>query len=168
LASLLLRCDLAAGQHVLIHGAAGGVGLFAVQIAKWKGARVTATASAHNHDFVRGLGADEVIDYRTTRFEDAVGKVDAVFDTVGGETLARSRVVLKDGGKLVTIAAGEERPGTAEFFIVEPNREQLIEVGRLIDRNVIRPIVDGVFRLDEARAAYQYKPRRGKAVIRID
>ena len=96
---------------MLIHGAAGGVGTFAVQLARWRGARVTATASAANLDFVRSLGADEVIDYRATRFEDAVGGVDAVFDTVGGETLARSRAVLKEGGKLVTIAASEERPG---------------------------------------------------------
>ena len=165
---LFARCGLAAGQHVLIHGAAGAVGLFAVQLAKWKGARVTATASAHNRDAVLGLGADEVIDYRVTRFEDAVGKIDAVFDTVGGETLARSRAVLKDGGKVVTIAASEERPGAPEFFIVEPDQEQLTEVARLIDRDVIHPVVDGVFRLDDARAAYGYKPRHGKAVIRID
>src|SRR5438270_5034995 len=106
----------------MIHGAAGAVGLFAVQLAKWKGARVTATASAHNRDFVLGLGADAVIDYRATRFEDAVGGVDAVFDTVGGDTLTRSRTVLNDGGKLVTIAASEEHSAAPEFCIVEPDR----------------------------------------------
>src|SRR5262249_26071024 len=79
-----------AGQHVLIHGAAGGVGTFAVQLAHWRGARVTSTAAAGNLDFVRGPGADEVIDYRAERFEERVRGVDAVFDTVGGDTLRRS------------------------------------------------------------------------------
>src|SRR5206468_1022255 len=87
---LVERAGLAAGQRVLIHGAAGGVGTFAVQLARWRGARVTGTASAANLDFVRRLGADEVIDYRTERFEDVVRDVDVVFDTVGGETLERS------------------------------------------------------------------------------
>ena len=87
---LFERAGLAAGQRVLIHGAAGGVGTFAVQLARWRGARVTATASAANLDFVRSLGADEVIDYRAERFEDVVRDVDVVFDTVGGETLERS------------------------------------------------------------------------------
>jgi NADPH:quinone reductase-like Zn-dependent oxidoreductase len=102
---LVERAGLAAGQRVLIHGAAGGVGTFAVQLARWRGARVTGTASAANLDFVRGLGADEVIDYRAERFEDVVRDVDVVFDTVGGETLERSWGVLKPGGRLVTVAA---------------------------------------------------------------
>ncbi len=165
---LIGRCNLSAGQHVLIHGAAGGVGLFAVQIARWRGARVTATASAHNLDFVRILGADEVVDYRASRFELVVLKADVVFDTVGGETLVRSRDVLKPEGRLVTIAAGEERPGNAEFFIVEPDRGQLIEVAGLIDRNVLRAFVDGRFTLGDPRAAYGHKPRHGKAVFQID
>src|ERR1700757_5223209 len=105
---LVERAGLAAGQRVLIHGAAGGVGTFAVQLARWRGARVTATASSANLDFVRSLGADEVIDYRTERFEDLVRDMDAVFDGVGGETLERSWGVLKDGGKLVTVAAQSE------------------------------------------------------------
>ena len=131
------RAGLAAGQRVLIHGAAGGVGIFAVQLARWRGARVTATASAANLDFVRGLGADEVIDYRAERFEDVVRDVDVVFDTVGGETLERSWGVLKPGGRLVTIAASGERTTDerirAAFFIVEPSRTQLAEIARLID-----------------------------------
>jgi NADPH:quinone reductase-like Zn-dependent oxidoreductase len=167
---LFVRCGLSAGQHVLIHGGAGAVGGFAVQLARWTGARVTATASAHNSDFVRGLGADEVLDYRTTRFEDVVAGADAVFDTVGGETLARSWGVLKPGGRLVTIAASEE--GAADertlgaFFIVEANRSQLAEVARLIDGGALRPVVDKVFALAEAPAGYRHKPRRGKAVLR--
>src|SRR6516162_1915119 len=92
---LFERARLTAGQHVLIHGAAGGVGGFAVQLASWRGAQVTATAGAGNFDFVRGLGADEVIDYRAERFEERVRDVDAVFDTVGGDTLRRSWGVLR-------------------------------------------------------------------------
>jgi NADPH:quinone reductase-like Zn-dependent oxidoreductase len=99
---LFERARLVAGQRVLIHRAAGGVGVFAVQIARRRGAQVTATAGVGNLDFVRGLGADEVIDYRTERFEERVRGVDAVFDTVGGDTLRRSLGVLKPGGRLVT------------------------------------------------------------------
>ena len=95
---LIERAGLAAGQRVLIHGAAGGVGTFAVQLARWRGARVTATASSANLDFVRSLGAEKVIDYRAERFEEMVRQVDVVFDTVGGETLERSWSVLKPGG----------------------------------------------------------------------
>src|ERR1041385_6791993 len=99
---LVERAGLAAGQRVLIHGAAGGVGTFAVQLARWRGARVIATASATNLDFVRALGADQVIDYHKTRFEDVICDVDVVFDPVGGETLDRSWKVLKPTGKIVT------------------------------------------------------------------
>src|SRR5262245_12229065 len=107
---LVERASLAAGQRVLIHGAAGVVGTFAVQLARWRGAQVIGTASAANLDFVRSLGAHEVIDYRAERFEDVARDVDVVFDTVGGETLERSWGVLKPGGRLVTIAAsGEQR-----------------------------------------------------------
>lgn len=167
---LIERCGCQPGQRVLVHGGSGAVGGFAVQLAKWRGAHVTATASAHSLEAVRTLGADRVIDYRAGRFEDAVRDVDAVFDTVGGDTLARSWGVLKAGGRLVTIATSEE--GTADdrtraaFFIVAADRGQLTEVARLIDAGHLRPAVDGVFPLAEARAAYEYKPRHGKAVLR--
>ncbi len=168
---LMERGRLVAGQRVLIHGAAGGVGVFAVQLARWRGARVTGTASAANLDFVGGLGADEVIDYRAKRFEDVVRDVDVVFDTVGGETLERSWGVLKSGGTLVTIAASGERAAdertNAAFFIVEPSRVQLEEIARLIDGGTIRPILGNVFPLAEARQAYQHKPARGKAVLQV-
>ncbi len=169
---LIERCGITSGQRVLIHGGSGAVGGFAVQLAKWRGAHVIATASTHNMEHVGALGADEVIDYRTARFEDVVRDVDAVFDTVGGETLARSWSVLKTGGKLVTIAtAGEvardERTQKA-FFIVDANRAQLTEIARLIDEGALRPELDGIFPLSEARAAYDYKPRHGKTVLIID
>ena len=95
---VLDKLELQAGQTVLIHAAAGGVGHFAVQLAKARGARVIATASAKNRDFVLGLGADEVIDYRAYPFEEQVSGVDAVFDAVGGDTFTRSFGVVKPGG----------------------------------------------------------------------
>jgi len=166
---LVERGSLVAGQRVLIHGASGSVGNFAVQLAHRRGAHVTGTASAANIDFVRGLGADQVIDYRAERFEDVVRDVDVVFDTVGGDTLERSWGVLKPGGKLITVAASVERTSDARereaFFIVRPDREQLNEIGRLIDAGQLRPVVDRVFPLAEARQAYQHKPVRGKVVL---
>jgi NADPH:quinone reductase-like Zn-dependent oxidoreductase len=168
---LIERCALVAGQRVLIHGAAGGVGSFAVQLARWRGACVTGTASRTNLEFVRGLGAVEAIDYQATRFEDVVRDVDVVFDTVGGETLERSWGVLRPGGKLVTIAASAERTTDerirAAFFIVEPSRSQLEEITWLVESGAIRPIVDSVFPLAEARQAYQHKPARGKTVLQV-
>lgn len=168
---LIERAGLRAGQTVLIHGASGAVGLFAVQLACRRGARVIATASTGNLDFVRELGASDVIDYRATRFDEMVREVDVVFDTVGGETLARSWDVLKPGGKLVTIAASEEQAHDprvrAAFFIVEPRRAQLEDVARLIDAGALRPVVGAVFPLVQVRAAYEHKPPRGKVVLRV-
>ena len=168
---LFERARLAAGQQVLVHGAAGGVGSFAVQLARWRGARVIATAAAHNLDFVRSLGADEVIDYRAERFEDVVRDVDVVFDTVGGETLERSWGVLRRGGRMVTIAVSGERTTDervrAAYFIVEPSRTQLAEVARLIDAGALRPVVGAEFPLADALLAYRHKPARGKVVMRV-
>lgn len=168
---LIDRGGLMTGQRVLIHGAAGGVGTFAVQLARLCGAWVMATASAANLDFVRALGADEVIDYRAVRFEDVAREVDVVFDTVGGETLERSWGLLKPGGRLVTVAASGEQTNDerirAAYFIVEPSRTQLVEIARLIDEGTLRPVVGAVFPLDEARRAYSYKPERGKIVLSV-
>jgi len=170
------KAPLQKGQRVLIHGGAGGVGIFAVQLANWIGARVIATGSARNHDFLGELGAHEVVDYNTTRFEDAVQDADVVLDTVGGETLDRSWSVLKRGGTLVSIV----QPVDAEkakaagvrglFFIVQPNRTQLMEIGKLIDSGRMRTHVDKVFPLGEARRAIEYGLRghaRGKIVLRV-
>jgi NADPH:quinone reductase-like Zn-dependent oxidoreductase len=166
---LIERGGLMPAERVLIHGAAGGVGSFAVQIARWRGASVTGTASRANLDLVRELGAVEVIDYQTTRFEDVVRDFDLVFDTVGGETLTRSWGVLKPGGRLVTIVSSGEQAfderTRAAFFIVEPNRSQLQEIAWLIDSGAIRPIVGSVFPLAETRQAYQHKPGHGKTVL---
>ncbi|HEY1377315.1 MAG TPA: NADP-dependent oxidoreductase [Gemmataceae bacterium] len=165
------RAALRAGERVLVHGGAGAVGVFAVQLARWRGAEVIATASAANLEFVRGLGADRVIDYRAERFEDPARGVDVVFDTVGGETLERSWGVLGPGGRLVTIAASEERAADERtrraFFIVEPSREQLAEIARLIDGGSVRSVVGAVFPFADANQAYQHKPDRGKTVLGV-
>jgi NADPH:quinone reductase-like Zn-dependent oxidoreductase len=122
-------------------------------------------------DFVEGLGAHEVIDYRKTPFEDTVRDVEVVLDTVGGETRDRSWDVLAKGGQLVTVAADAEglkqQRVRDAFFIVEPNRDQLLEIARLIDTAVIRPIVGAVFSMENFRQAYEQKPVRGKNVLRI-
>src|SRR5580704_12697634 len=134
------------GQHVLVHGGAGGVGIYAVQLAARHGARVTATASARNQAFVTGLGAADVLDY-TGRFEDHVHDVDVIIDPVGGSTTARSWPLLRSGGILVAIA---EEPDLAAagrddvrsvFFVVEPNGGQLRELATLIDHKQLRPVV---------------------------
>ena len=169
---LVERAKLARGERVLIHGAAGSVGLFAVQLARGIGAYVIATASEHNVEFARGLGADEVIDYRARPFEDAATGVDVVFDTVGGDTLARSWPILRPGGRMVTIAADAEHTSEQRvkdaFFIVEPNREQLSRIARMIDAGELRPVVGAAFPLAEARRAYAHKPVRGKVVLVVD
>ena len=169
---LIERAGLTAGQRVLIHGASGAVGTFAVQLARWRG------AARDRHGFGEQSGArarlsapTEAIDYRAVRFDDVVRDVDVVFDTVGGETLARSWGVLKSGGKLISIAASEEQsrePRVRDaFFIVEAHRTQLEEVARLIDAGELRPIVGAVFPLARAQEAYELKLRRGKAVLRV-
>ena len=169
--ALVDRGRLSEGERVLIHGAAGGVGSFAVQLARYKNAHVIATVSAANANFVTALGADEVVDYRTTPFETVVHDVDVVLDTVGAETRDRSWGLLRKGGRLVTIAADAERISDPRvrnaFFIVEPNRVQLIEISRLIDAGVIRPVVGAVFPMEDVRHAYEQKPQRGKHVLYI-
>jgi NADPH:quinone reductase-like Zn-dependent oxidoreductase len=175
--ALFEHASLVAGQTVLIHGAAGGVGVFAVQLAHWAGAQVIATASARNRDFLHELGANEVIDYTTTRFEEVVQDVDLVFDTVGGDTLQRSWQVIKRGGVLVNIVSPPPSFENAKalgihpfWFVVEPNREELIQIGTLIDAGHLRPIIDTVFPLSQARQAYEQGARghtRGKIVLRV-
>ncbi len=159
---------LTTGQRVLVHGAAGGVGSFAVQLARHRGAHVIGTASSSGVETVRELGADEVVDNTTARFEEAVEPVDLVFDTAGGEVLERSPAVLREGGRLVSVA--EEPAADGVYFIVEPNRGQLVEIGRLADQGELRPLVDSVFPLAEARAAFErsMQPgKRGKVVLRV-
>jgi len=162
-------------QHVLVHGGAGGVGCYAVQLAAIGGARVTATASVRDARFVTGLGASEVLDY-TGRFEDQVHDVDVVIDPVGGQTLARCWTVLRPGGILIAIAeppAGSH--GTRDdvrslYFTVEPSGQQLHELTRLLDTGQIRPVVSQVLELQDLASAFRGRPARhgpGKIVIDV-
>ena len=171
---LFIRCKLNAGERVLIHGGAGGVGVFAVQLAKWRGAHVIATASSRNLDFVRDLGADEVIDYRSTPFDKLAQEIDVVFDAVGGETLARSWELLRSGGRLATVAAQSEslkEPRASEaFFIVEPSQEELTEIAALLNAENLRAFSEAVLPLDQVREAYDLAQRgghRGKVIVQI-
>lgn len=169
------RARLQRGEHVLVHGGAGAVGIFAIQLARLRGAHVTATVSARNLEFISTLGAEQVVDYGAVRFEEMVSGIDIVFDTVGGETLERSWSVLKPGGRMITIAANAE--GTTNdrvkqaFFIVEPNRDQLTQVGNLLEAGDIHPVVDAVLPLAQASSAYtgEVKQRlgRGKMVVSV-
>lgn len=169
------RARLQAGEHVLVHGGAGSVGIFAIQLARFGGARVTATASGRNLDFVTGLGADEVIDYRAVHFEKELSGIDVVFDTVGGDTLQRSWGVLKPGGRMVTVAAKSETATDSRvkqaFFIVEPNQEKLIRIGELLESGNLHPVVDSVIPLIQASAAFTGDVRgrrgRGKVVVTV-
>ena len=171
---LLDRARLQPGERVLIHGAAGAVGSFAVQLAHRNGARAIATASQRDADFVKELGAEEVIDYRTSSFEESAAGVDVVFDTVGGDVLRRSWSVLRPGGRMVTIASSAESAMDARtkaaFFIVEPNQKQLSIVADLLDRGELRTVVDAAIPLVRAKEAFaDSRPgrHRGKVVVTI-
>ncbi|MGB0035630.1 MAG: NADP-dependent oxidoreductase [Candidatus Acidiferrales bacterium] len=164
------------GTRVLIHGGAGGVGAYAVQLASWKGAEVIATGSAASHDFLGELGAMDVIDYSKERFENKALDADVVLDTIGGETLERSWGVLRRGGTLVSIVDDVSAARAAElsvkgvFFIVKPNRTQLMEIGRLLDDGRLRAFVDSVWPIEQARAAFERGlsgHAHGKIVLRV-
>lgn len=163
--------ELAPGQRVLVHGGAGGVGTFAVQLARWRGARVVATSSARDAEIVRELGAEDVIDYRAQRFEEVVDNLDLVFDTVGGDTWERSWGVLRPGGGLVSIAVprppDREAPDgrRAIWFVVKPDRGQLTEIAGLVDDGRIRPIISEILPLARGREAYGSTARRGPGKV---
>jgi NADPH:quinone reductase-like Zn-dependent oxidoreductase len=169
------RANLRAGERVLVHGGAGAVGSFAIQLARIHEAQVTATASTGNLAFVSALGADRVIDYRAVRFEEISAQMDVVFDTVGGETLQRSWEMLRRNGRMVTIAADSETTADERvkraFFIVEPNREQLTRIGQMLDTGELCTVIDAVVPLAQASAAYSGEVRRrngrGKVVIAV-
>ncbi|MGE5204634.1 MAG: NADP-dependent oxidoreductase [Chlamydiota bacterium] len=170
------HAGLEKGQTVLIHGAAGGVGTYAVQLARWRGARVTATAAARDTATLRQLGAEEVIDYKTERFEDRAGKMDVVFDAIGGETRTRSWPVLRPGGTLVTLPGPipEEETKRHEargvFFIVEPSRSQLTAIGQLIEEGKVRVLLSQILPLERAREAFDLGAgarQPGKIVLRV-
>ncbi len=168
--------SLGPGQTILIHGAGGGVGTFAVQFALERGARVLGTASGGKIELLRQMGVSEAIDYTTTRFEDVAHDVDVVMDNIGGEVTERSWGVLKPGGILVT-PAGQPDPAVAAAhgvrgvaLMTQPNAEQLAEIARLMDAGTVKSVVSEVFPLSEARRAHELLEgghTRGKLVLRV-
>jgi NADPH:quinone reductase-like Zn-dependent oxidoreductase len=174
--ALIELANLTNGQTVLIHGAAGGVGHVAVQIAKWRGAKVIGTASG-NLDFLRELDVDQAVDYATTPFENAVGHVDVVLDTIGGDTQQRSWKVLKPGGMLVsTIQAPSQEMATAHgvrqamVFSMPPIGKVLTEVATLVDSGQIKPHISAVLPLEEVARAHEMiesRHTRGKIVLQV-
>ncbi|HMC27330.1 MAG TPA: NADP-dependent oxidoreductase, partial [Verrucomicrobiae bacterium] len=174
--ALVEKAGLSAGQTVLIHGGSGGVGTFAVQIAKARGAKVIATASTANQDLLKELGVDQSIDYTTTKFEDVVKDVDVVLNAVRGDTLGRSYSVVKKGGIIVSIT-GQPDPGELQKHGIRgaglgahPDAKVLEELAKLIDAGKITPIVSAVVPLaDVAKAHEQIASRhtRGKIVLKI-
>jgi NADPH:quinone reductase-like Zn-dependent oxidoreductase len=166
--------QLQPGQRVLIHGGSGGVGHFAVQFAKAKGAEVFASGSKNSVEFIRSLGADRVIDYTSERFEDICSDIDLVIDLIGGETQQRSWAVLRPGGTLVS-TLGEpqrDRPQAegkrAIAFMAQPNGEQLKEIAALIAAGKVRPALQKTFPLAQAAEAQRYLEQghvRGKVVL---
>ena len=174
--ALFDKGKLEKGQTVLIHAGAGGVGTMAVQLAKWKGARVIATASEANHAFLRELGADETIDYSTENFWEKVKDVDVVLDPIGGETQERSYEVLKRGGRLVSIIQppsqekAREHGVEATIFLVQPSAEQLGEIGKLLAEGKVRPVTSHRFPLSKASKAHEQsetRHTRGKIVLEV-
>lgn len=175
--ALFDTAGLSAGQTVLVHAAAGGVGHLAVQMAKHAKARVIATASTRNEDFVMSLGADQFIDYSKSRFEDCAKEVDVVFHTIGAEHRQRSWSVVRKGGWLVAISGGlaDDEPAKyaahGKFITVRPNGAQLAEIGRLLDARVLRVNVDKTYPFEEIAKAHEHVERghtRGKVVISLE
>jgi NADPH:quinone reductase-like Zn-dependent oxidoreductase len=176
--ALFEHAQLKAGQTVVIHGAAGNVGSYAVQLAHRAGAQTIATVATDDVSFVRNLGANAVIDYRTQRFEEEVRDADAVIDLVGGETQNRSFQVLRRGGKLISAVSRPdphlaERHGVeAAFFLVNVTSQYLAEIARLLDGGKLRPRVGAVLPLADAREAHfmleRVRPQpKGKIVLAV-
>lgn len=174
--ALFSYADLKPGQTILIHAASGGVGMFAVQFAKWKRAHVIGTTSAANTEFVRSLGADQVIDYKSTPFEQVVENVDVVLDNLGGDTQARSYSVLKPGGILVATPAppnaqeAQERGVRAETVNAKISTSLLEEIADLLDSGQVKTVIAQTFSLSEARQAQELSQGghvRGKIVLQI-
>jgi NADPH:quinone reductase-like Zn-dependent oxidoreductase len=174
--ALIDTAKLGPGQTVLIHGGSGGVGSFAIQIAKARGAKVIATASTPNQELLKQLGADVVVDYTKTKFEDVAKNVDVVIDSVGKDTLARSYAVMKKGGFIVSLVAQPDPGELTKHGIrgaplsVEPNNDELAEISKLIDQKKIKVIISQVLPLiDAAKAQAQAETghTRGKIVLKI-
>ena len=169
---------LEAGQMVVIHGAAGNVGAFAVQLARRARLRSVVTASTKDIDYVRGLGADKVVDYHTQRFEDQVRDADAVLDLVGGETQTRSFQILRRGGKLISTVSkpdqdrAKQHGVTVAFFLVDVTTDRLRKIAALIDRGELKTRIGAILPLADAREAHmildgQRAQPQGKIILSV-
>jgi NADPH:quinone reductase-like Zn-dependent oxidoreductase len=174
--ALFEAADLKAGQRILIHAAAGGVGHIAVQLAKWKGAYVIGTASGRNEAFLHEIGVDQFVDYTSVCFEDVVENVDVVLDPVAGETRDRSWQVLEPGGILVSVqgqpdtAKGARIKVRSDFILVQPNAQHLSQLCNLVNQGLLKPQIDRVFSLKDAEKAHLYVQQghtRGKVVLEV-
>lgn len=170
--ALVTKGKIKEGDKVLIHAGSGGVGTYAIQIAKHFGAVVATTTSAKNAELVKDLGADVVIDYKTQAFEDVLSGYDLVIDTMGGEIMARSFKVLKKGGTLVSVK-GQDNDGLAkkygvhfEWFFMSPDGEMLAELGKLMSDGTVKPVIDSVFPMEQVQEAYD-RLATGRAVGKI-
>jgi len=173
------QANLQKGQHVLIHAAAGGVGHFAVQMAKYLGASVTGTASAVNKDFLLALGVDQFIDYTTEDVEKVVKDVDVVLDPLGGETTVKSLQTLKPGGTLVSIVGGAKEPVqqrakekgvTAKNYLVHSSGEDMAQIAKLLEDGIVRPTVSHRYtfaQVAEAHRRIESGKTRGKIVVQL-
>ena len=170
--ALVTKGKIKEGDKVLIHAGSGGVGTYAIQIAKHFGAFVATTTSAKNAELVKDLGADVVIDYTTQKFEDELSDYDLVVDTIGGDTLARSFEVLKKGGTMVSVK-NQDNDGLAEkydvhfeWFFMSPDGEMLAELGKLISDGTVKPVIDSVYPMEQVQEAYD-RLATGRAVGKI-
>lgn len=174
--SLFDHGHLRSGQRILIHRGTGGVGHFAVQLAKWKGARVIATASTQDQELLRGLGADDTIDYTSQKLEDVARNIDIVLDTVGGEMQERWWRVLKKGGALISLVEPPSNEKCRQFGVsgmmcrVQPDGAQLSKIAKLIDTEKLKPVIDRILPLSEAKRAHELSQNghlRGNIVLRV-
>jgi len=174
--ALVEQINIRKGQKVLVRGGAGGIGTIAIQLAKHLGAYVMTTASQKDIDYVKGLGADEVIDYQNVKFEEKLKAYDAVFDTAGGEAYRKSFQSVKEGGIIVSMV---EQPNkelmmkykvTAKAQFTQPNADQLAKLASLVDDGIIKPRIDKSFSMEQAKDALAYQQTgspQGKVVIAI-
>jgi NADPH:quinone reductase-like Zn-dependent oxidoreductase len=177
---VLMQAKVQSGERVLMHAAAGGVGHFGVQIAKYLGAYVIGTGSDANYDFVKELGADEYVDYNHERFEEVIQKVDIVFDAVGGDNPKRSLDIIRSGGLLIAIAGGitdevkklaEKKGVKASAYLVQSNGDDMEQLAELLEAGTIRPFISKEFSFDQIKEAHteiESGRTRGKIVISME
>jgi NADPH:quinone reductase-like Zn-dependent oxidoreductase len=175
--ALIENLKLTKGQKILIHGGAGGIGTVAIQLAKHLGAYVATTVSGDDMEYVKNLGADQVIDYKAEKFEEILKGFDAVYDTIGGQTTEKSFLVLKKGGILTSMKGQPSEELASQYGVTgivtntSNNTERLTQLAGLVDGGIIKPQVDKVFPLEKTGEAFVYKeqsPVRGKVVIKIN